>query len=110
MEDTSFTFNPRKWHRAPVQLPAQYFIKGFSSRYTDCTIINISRKGAGVLFPFTEALKERAAIFFEFIVPKTFERMSVKGELKYKNHREEGQIGGVEFATLLPEEVFSKLT
>ena len=110
MMDASYNFNPRKWHRAAVQLPAQYFIKGLSSRYMDCTIINISRKGAGVLFPLSEPLKERVAIFFELIVPKTCEQLSLKGELKNKNRRKEGFFGGIEFATLLPEEMFAKLS
>jgi len=109
MQEPSYNFNPRKWHRAAVQLPAQYFIKGLSSQYTNCTIVNISRKGAGVLFPFSEPLKERSSIFFEFIIPKTFEQMTVRGELKNKNRREEGLLGGIEFAALLPEEMFAKL-
>ena len=104
-----FTVNQRKWSRAAVQLPAQYFIKGLSFKYRDCTIINISRKGAGVLFPFTEQLKEKTAIFFDFIVPKTSERLSVKGELKNKNSRHEGLVGGIEFVSLLPEEIFGNL-
>ncbi len=109
MMDENYNFNPRKWHRAAVQLPAQYFIKGLSSRYMDCTIINLSRNGAGVLFPLSEPLKERASIFFELIVPKTFEQLSVRGELKNKNSRKEGLVGGIEFAALLPEDMFGKL-
>ena len=109
MQDVNYTVNPRKWHRATVQLPAQYFIKGLSSRYTECTIINISRKGAGVLFPLSEPLQDKSSIFFELIIPKTFEQLSVKGVLKNKNRRNEGLVGGIEFTSLLPEEMFAKL-
>ena len=109
MLDTKLNFNPRKWHRAAVQLPAQYFIKGQSSRYMDCTILNLSRSGAGVLFPLSEQLKSRASVFFELIVPNTFEQVTVRGELKNKNARNDGLVGGVEFVSLLPEEMFAKL-
>jgi hypothetical protein len=109
MLDTRFNFNPRKWHRASVHLPAQYFIKGESSRYMDCTIITLSRSGAGVLFPLSESLKARSSVFFELIVPKTFEQLTVRGELKNKNTRNDGLVGGVEFVSLLPEEMFAKL-
>jgi hypothetical protein len=107
--DAQFGFNPRKWSRASVQLPAKYFIKGESVRYMDCTIINLSRRGAGVLFPLDEPLKPRSLIFFEFLVPKTFEQTTVKGEVKNKNKRDDGLLGGIEFVSLLPEEMFAKL-
>lgn len=109
MLDAKFNFNPRKWRRASVKLPAQYFIKGQSSRYMDCTIITLSRSGAGVLFPVSEPLKTKSAVFFELIVPKTFEQLTVRGELKNKNTRNDGLVGGVEFVSLLPEEMFARL-
>jgi hypothetical protein len=107
--DAQFAFNPRKWKRAAVQLPAKYFIKGESVRYMDCTIINLSRRGAGVLFPLNEHLKPKSLIFFELLVPKTFEQMSVRGQVKNKNKINDGLVGGIEFASLLPEEMFAKL-
>jgi len=109
MLDARFNFNPRKWHRSAVNLPAQYFIKGESSRYMDCTIITLSRSGAGVLFPLSEPLKAKSSVFFELIVPKTLEQLTVRGELKNKNKRKDGLVGGVEFVSLLPEEMFAKL-
>jgi hypothetical protein len=105
-----FNFNPRKWRRAAVQLPAQYFIRGQSSRYADCTIVKLSRNGAAVLFPPSEPLKAKSSIFFEFMVPNTFEQLTLKGELKNKNSGNDGCVGGIEFACLLPEEMFARLT
>ena len=104
-----FSFNPRKWHRAAVQLPAQYFIKGQSARYLDCTIIKLSRSGATVLFTPNELLKVKAAIFFELLVPKTCEQLTVKGELKTKHKSEDGLTCGIQFESLLPEDMFAKL-
>jgi hypothetical protein len=105
-----FNFNPRKWHRSAVELPAQYFIKGQSARYLDCTIINLSRSGATVQFPPNELLKARASIFFELLVPKTCEQLTVKGELKTKHKSQDGHICGIQFEALLPEDMFAKLT
>jgi hypothetical protein len=110
MTYAEFNINPRKWRRAAVQLPAQYFIKGQSSRFMDCTIVNLSRNGAGVLFPLSESLRAKSSIFFEFVVPNTFVQLTVRGELKNKNSRNDGFVGGIEFASLLPEEMFARLT
>ncbi len=110
MQYGQFNFSQRKWRRAAVQLPAQYFIKGQSTRYGDCTILNLSRRGAGVLFPLHEPLKAKAPIFFEFQLPNTFAQMTVKGQLKNKNKRNDGFVGGIEFETLLPEEMFARLS
>lgn len=109
MQYAKFSVNPRRWRRAAVQLPAQYFIKGQSSRYMDCTIMTISRSGAGILFPGKELLKPKSSIFFEFVVPNTFEQLTIKGELRNKNRHRDGCIGGVAFTSLLPENTFSRL-
>ncbi len=110
MEYAEFNINPRKWRRAAVQLPAQYFIKGESSRYMDCTIVTVSRRGAGVLFPHSEPIKPKSSIFFEFMVPKSFEKITIRGELKNKNSRDDGLVGGIEFESLLPDEIFARLS
>lgn len=110
MTYAEFNLNPRKWRRAAVQLPALYFIKGQSSRYMDCTILNLSRNGAGVLFPYSEPLKAKSSIFFELMVPNVFEQMSIRGELKNISKRNDGCVGGIEFASLLPEDMFARLT
>ena len=92
-----------------MQLPAQYFIKGQSAKYLDCTIINLSRSGATVLFPPNELLKVKAAIFFELPIPKTCEQLTIKGELKSKHKSEDGLVYGIQFESLLPEDMFAKL-
>ena len=110
MTYAEFNSNLRKWCRAAVQLPAQYFIKGQSLRYMDCTILNISRNGAGVLFPLGEPLNAKSPILFELRVPNTAAQMNIKGVLKNKNSTNDGCVGGIEFAFLLPEDMFVRLT
>ncbi len=101
--------NRRKWSRETVRIPVQYFIKGESTRYKEGTIINLSRSGAGVLFPLNEPLTIGAQVFLELFVPKTLEQLSLKGEAKTIYKHGDSLIGGIHFISLLPEELFAKL-
>jgi c-di-GMP-binding flagellar brake protein YcgR len=102
--------NRRKWSRETVRIPVQYFIKGESTRYKEGTIVNISRSGAGVLFPLNEPLPIGAQVFLELFVPKSLEQLSLKGEVKTRHKRGDSLIGGIHFIALLPEDLFSKLS
>jgi hypothetical protein len=102
--------NRRKWSRETVRIPVQYFIKGESTRYKEGTIINISRSGAGVLFPLNEPLTIGAQVFLELFVPKSLEQLSLKGEVKTRHKRGDSLVGGIHFISLLPEELFIKLS
>jgi hypothetical protein len=102
--------NRRRWHRKPVQIPAQYFIKNQSTRYLDCTVISLSRNGAAVLFPTYEFLKAKVFIFIDIMVPKTLQKLTLRGELKTKHRNQSGLVGGIQFVNLLQEDMFSKLT
>ena len=104
-----FKVNRRKWSRENVQIPVQYFIKGESTRYKEGTIINLSRSGAGVLFPLNEPITIGAQVFMELFLPKTLEQISLKGEVKTKHKRGESLVGGINFISLLPEDLFGKL-
>ena len=100
----------RKWPREAVQIPAQYFIKNQSTKYQDCTVINLSRNGATVRFPAYVFLKEKASVFLNFIVPKTFQQLTLRGEVKTKYRSQSALVGGIQFVSLLREDTFSKLT
>jgi hypothetical protein len=92
-----------------VRIPVQYFIKGESTRYKEGTIIDVSRSGAGVLFPLNEPLTIGAQVFLELFVPKTLEQVSLKGEVKTSHKRGDSLIGGINFISLLPEDLLAKL-
>ncbi len=103
-----FKGNRRKWPREAVQIPAQYFIKNQSTKYQDCTVINLSRNGAAVLFPVYEFLQAKVPIFLDLLVPRTVQQLSIRGELKIKYRNRSGLVGGIQFATLLQEDIFRK--
>jgi hypothetical protein len=109
MYDEDFSINRRHYRRENANLPAQYFIKKQSARYQQCTIVNLSRSGAGVLFPPRENLPTGAPVFLDVAVPKSFEQLTLRGEIK-RNYRQGGDLyGGIKFEALLPESVFSRL-
>jgi hypothetical protein len=110
MDYTDFKVNRRLWHRESVKIPAQYFIKGQSTKYLDCTIINLSRSGVAVLFPENSPFELKALIYLDIIVPKTFEQFTLRGKVKNKHKKENGFIGGIHFESLLPDDMFGKLT
>jgi hypothetical protein len=99
----------RKWPREAVELPAQYFIKNQSQAYKDCKVLSISRNGAAVLFPAYEFVKEKLQVFLDLIVPKTFQQVTVRGQVRIRYRKPGGLVGGIQFDSLLPEHTFRKL-
>jgi hypothetical protein len=100
----------RKWPRASIRLPAQYFIKDSSSRFQDCTVISMSRSGASVLLPGYEFIKEKGFFYLDFFVPKTVQQLSIRGQVRMKCSQRGGIVAGIQFDKLLPEHTFNKIT
>jgi hypothetical protein len=46
----------------------------------------------------------------ELFVPKSLEQLSLKGEVKTRHKRGDSLVGGIHFISLLPEELFIKLS
>jgi hypothetical protein len=105
-----FHLNRRSRDRANVKIPAQYFIKSKSVRYESCTIINLSRTGAAVLFFPNEIVRSGGLIFLDIVIPRTFEQITLRGELKRVYAKGDMGVAGIKFETMLPEKVFSNLT
>jgi hypothetical protein len=99
----------RRWPREAVNLHAQYFVKNQSTRYQDCKIINISRNGAAVVFPKLEFLKEQFQVFLDVMVPKSFQQLTFRGEIRIRYRESGGVVGGIQFDSLVAEPVFNKL-
>ena len=103
------TVNRRFWPRELVRLPAQYFIKNQSNCYLNCTIVNLSRNGAGVLFPLIETLKIGAVVFLDVVVPKTLEQLTIRGRIS-RVYQDDNRLGAaIHFEKLLSEAVFANL-
>lgn len=109
MYNDDFAINRRGCSRENTRLPAQYFIKNRSVRYLDCTIVNLSRSGAGILFPSGEALEKGAPVFLDVVVPKSFEQLTLRGEIQRARAEGAQQFGGVKFDAKLPHDLFARL-
>jgi hypothetical protein len=101
--------NKRLYQREKVELIAQYFIVDKSVKYLGCTVINLSRAGAGALFPRKEKISEGAFVLLDVIAPTTFERLSVVGEIRRIQKRSDAIYAGIQFAKILSDEAFKAL-
>jgi len=101
--------NRRLYHRENVALIAQYFFVGRSAKYLGCTIINLSRNGAGALFPLKEKLDTGDIILVDMITPGTFQHVSVVGEIKRSYKKGPAIFGGIQFHAPLSEAAFGHL-
>lgn len=97
----------REYPRYNKQFRAHYITAECTRGGDECTIINASLKGVGVLFHSAETLKVGTTIILEICIPGQPELYSVKGTLKWVRKREYDSIGGIELAELfdaLPHE------
>jgi hypothetical protein len=108
MTDT-YKVNKRKWHRQPVRLLAHYFVKYRGDRFNICTIVRLSRNGAGVVFPPDGPVHKNDPVFFEIVMPRTFQPINIKGQVKNTTSIGDDIVTGVKFDDLLPENMFARL-
>jgi len=101
--------NTRQHKRYATQREAYYFLQHTQEPGRECTIINVSRKGMGVLFHTNEAIHPGSSIRLEVPVRTAFESISVSGMLKWLDKIDRDLIGGIELTKELNDVKFSKL-
>jgi hypothetical protein len=101
--------NRRLYQREKVELIARYFIQDKSVKYMGCTVVNLSRNGAGALFPQKEKLEEGSVVLLDIITPVTFQQLRLKGEVKRAQKRGHVLYAGIVFSEILPDEIFKIL-
>lgn len=79
------------------------------SEKRECTIINISRKGMGVLFHTNDGITIGVPIRIEIPVATALESISVNGMVKWVDKTESTYVGGIELSKELSDVKFSKL-
>jgi hypothetical protein len=85
----------RKPQRYPTQRRAQYFLEEVNGNGQECTIINASRKGLGMLFNTSEEIDVGTFIHLEVPDSNSLETINVRGELKWCKTTESALIGGI---------------
>lgn len=86
----------RRFSRYQAQLKANYFSKGRKAGWEKCTIIDISRRGMGVIFLAREKVKVGSTIILEISVPTKLECIYIIGMVRWIKQRRSDFIGGVE--------------
>lgn len=91
----------RLYRRIRVELMGQYFLVGRSDKHLGCTIVDLSRSGAGALFPGKEKIQAGDIILLDMITPSTFQRISVEGEIRRSYRRGNAVFAGMQFQAIL---------
>lgn len=97
----------RRYPRFTKQFKAHCITTESKRGGDDCTVINVSLKGMGVLFHTSEKIKVGSNVILEIPASGEHEPHTVKGVVKWVKKRENDYIGGIELAELfdaLPRE------
>ena len=95
----------RKFIRSPIELKAQFLVEGEKRDWEQCTIINVSREGMGILFQTHKSIKVGSTIYLKILVPTESEPINVKGILKWIEKREDDSIGGIKWHLITRGEI-----
>jgi len=101
--------NRRFKNRSIKDARAQYFLKKYSLRYQDCSIINISPTGAKVKLPRHEKFNQGTEIYLDIYLSAGFKQISVSGMITWFKRSENEIICGVQFAKKLDEDTIINL-
>lgn len=99
----------RKYTRFPTQREAHYFLADSNGHKQACTIVNISRKGMGIIFHTDVAIDMGTTIRVEVPVKGTSKSISTSGTLKWFDKMDIDIIGGIELITELTDVELAKL-
>ena len=99
----------RKYKRYPTQREARYFLQNTIADGQVCTIVNVSRKGMGIIFHTDEEISVGTIIEIEVPITKPLESISVRGTLRWVDRMEIDIIGGLELMNELSDVHLYKL-
>jgi len=97
------TFERRQYPRLKKQLRARYVIAESKRGGDECSIIDTSLKGLGVIFHTEENISVGSTIILEIPVAGNPDPYCVKGTIRWVNRREDGYRGGIELSHLCEE-------
>ncbi len=99
----------RLYARFSTHKNARGLFKGKVRGWEECTIINLSRKGMGVIFHTREKIKVGTTIYLEIPVPWEKDPLSAAGELTWIKQEGNEFTGGIELTELLDDVKWSNL-
>ena len=95
--------NRRSFSRFDTQLKAKYFLKERNESWGECTVIDVSRKGMGIIFTTREKINVGSTVLLEIAVPTVSNPVHVIGILRWIRRKGNDFVGGVESTKLLDD-------
>ena len=99
----------RRSKRLAINLKARYFLEEKKGNGGECTVINISRNGAGLEFYTFEKIDIGSSLIVELFVPLTKETINVNGILRWLKQGKVDFVGGIEVTSKSDEEKLTNL-
>ena len=88
--------NKRKCARFNTEIKTSYRIDG-EKTWKECTIVNMSREGMGILFRTKEEIVEGAVIHLKVVRPHEKEPINIKANLRWIAKSGNEYVGGIEW-------------
>ena len=96
----------RKFLRFPLQLDARYSEQN-EEHWKECSVVDISREGMGVIIYSIEAIREGTVLTIEIDGPMQEGSIMIEGELVWLNEIKDdprfNYAGGVQLTSISPE-------
>ena len=96
----------RKYERYPIQREARYFLDSTKESGEACTIVNICRKGMGIIFHTDVEIEVGANIWVDISIAGPSKALSVIGILKWLDKMDVDIIGGIGLRSICPDQVY----
>ena len=96
----------RKFLRFPLQLGARYTAEN-EDKWKECSVVDISREGMGVIIYSIEAISKGALLEIEIHAPMQDDPMRIEGKLVWLKEIKDDPLfnyaGGVQLTSISPE-------
>ena len=99
----------RKYKRYPTQMEAHFYLADCNGNRQACTIVNISRKGMGIIFHTDTGLNVGTTIRVEVSMKGASNPISTSGTLKWFDKMDIDIIGGIELINELNDVQLAQL-
>lgn len=99
----------RQYKRYPTQMEANFSLADSNGNRQPCTIVNISRKGMGIIFHTDAEIDVGTTIRVEVYISGTSRSISASGTLKWFDKMDIDVIGGIELINELSDVQLAKL-
>jgi len=93
----------RGFNRHKTRLKAQYFLKEKKEDWEECAIIDVSRKGMGIVFLTGEKINVGSTVLLRIHVLMELKPVYVIGMLRWIRQKGDDFIGGIESTKLLSD-------